>query len=198
MRKKRVGIFGGTFDPVHTGHVALAHSFLNSGLIDSLLVTLTPDAPHKQGQDKTSFDDRLAMLSLAFGEIENAEVSTLERKLPSPSYTLQTLEYLQNSRPDTLFYLCMGEDSLVQFHKWYKYKEILKRTDLIVAERPGYHRDSVSDEILESVIIVDHHPVNASSTKVRQGLQEQSHSFDKETDLPERVRRYIDEKGLYR
>ena len=198
MRKKRVGIFGGTFDPVHAGHVALAQSFLDSGLIDSLLVTLTPDAPHKQGQDKTSFDDRLAMLSLAFGEIDNAEVSTLERKLPSPSYTLQTLEYLQNSYPDTVFYLCMGEDSLVQFHKWYKYKEILKRTDLIVAERPGYNRDSVSDEILESAIIVDHEPVKASSTDVRQGLQEGLYGTDKETEVPESVQKYIDEKELYR
>ena len=198
MEKKRVGIFGGTFDPVHTGHVALARSFLNSELIDTLLVTLTPEAPHKQGQDKTSFDDRLAMLNLAFGEIENAEVSTLEKQLPSPSYSLQTIKYLQNSHPNTLFYLCMGEDSLVHFHKWHRHREILKLVDLIVAERPGYDRHSVSDDILESVIMVDHHPVDASSTRVRQGLQEQSHGIDKETDLPDRVRRYIDEKGLYR
>lgn len=196
--KKRVGIFGGTFDPVHTGHVALARSFLDSGLIDRLLVTLTPEAPHKQGKDKTSFDDRLAMLNLAFDEIEHAEVSTLEQRLPSPSYTLQTIKHLQETHPDTLFYLCMGEDSLVQFHKWYKYKEILKRADLIVAERPDYDYREVSDEILESVIMVDHNPVEASSTDVRQELQAGSYGTGNETEVPEAVRKYIDEKGLYR
>jgi len=198
MKKKRVGIFGGTFDPVHAGHVALTHSFLNSRLIDSLLVLLTPEAPHKQGQDKTSFDDRLAMLHLALDEIENVNLSTIEQQLPSPSFTLQTIEYLQNTYPNTLFYLCMGEDSLVHFHKWHKYREILKRVDLIVAERPGYNRHSVSTEILESVIIVDHQPVKVSSTNVRLGLQEGLYGIDKETEVPESVRRYIDEKGLYR
>jgi len=196
--KKRTGIFGGSFDPVHSGHVSLAKSFLDSGLIDRLLVTLTPEAPHKQGQDKTSYNDRLAMLKLAFEEIENAEVSTLEHHLSSPSYTLQTIEYLQEAHPTILYYLCMGEDSLVHFHNWHRYRDILKRVDLIVAERPGYDRQNVSDEILESVIMVDHHPVDTSSTVVRKSLRKQSHSFDKETDLPERVRRYIDEKGLYR
>lgn len=196
--EKVTGIFGGSFDPVHSGHLALARSFLSSGLIRNLLVLLTPEAPHKQGDEKTSYEDRLAMLNLAFYDIENAEISTLEQKLPSPSYSLQTLEYLQNSHPDTLFYLCMGEDSLVQFHKWYKYKEILKRTDLIVAERPGYEYLEVSDEILGSVIMVDHNPVDASSTEVRQGLQAGSYGTDNEMEVPEAVRKYIDEKGLYR
>jgi len=194
--KKRVGIFGGTFDPVHTGHVALARSFLESRLIDRLLVTLTPEAPHKQGREKTSYDDRLAMLNLAFEEIENAEVSTLEQRLPSPSYTLQTLEYLQNSHPETVFYLCMGEDSLVQFHKWYKYKEILKRTDLIVAERPGYDWRETSDEIRESVILIEHRPVEVSATEIRSEIQEKSSVESQQ--VPEGVQRYIREKGLYR
>lgn len=198
FKKKRTGIFGGSFDPVHKGHVALARSFLGSGLIHKLLILLTPDPPHKQNEKKTAYEDRLAMLLVAFKGIDNVKISTLERELPSPSYTLQTIEHLQKSNPDTLFYLCIGEDSLVQFDTWHKYKEILKRVDLIVAERPGYSRQSVSDGILESVIMIDHKPVKASSTEVRQGLQQTSRCIDKKTDLPETVRKYIDEKGLYR
>lgn len=196
---KRTGIFGGSFDPVHSGHVALARSFLRSGLIHKLLILLTPNPPHKQDQNKTAYEDRLAMLRIAFKEFDDGdiEISTLERDLPSPSYTLQTIEYLQETYPDTLLYLCMGEDSLVEFHHWYRYEEILKLVDLIVAERPGYDRESVSDKIMEHALIVDHEPVDASSTQVRQGYQEQSNDFDKETDLPEGVRRYIDENGLY-
>lgn len=195
---KKVGIFGGSFDPVHIGHVHLAQSFLASGLIHKLLVLLTPAPPHKQGREITPYADRLAMLNLAFKDFEDVEISTIEQQLPSPSYSLQTLEYLQNTHPGTLFYLCMGEDSLVQFHKWYKYREILNRSDLIVAERPGYDRSSVSDEILESAIIVDHQPVDASSTEVRKSLEWQSNLNEDERQLPDSVRKYIDEKGLYR
>lgn len=196
--KDRVGIFGGSFDPVHNGHVQLAKSFLSSGLIHKLLVLLTPAPPHKQDQEKTSYDDRLAMLKLAYQDFENVEVSTLEQRLPSPSYTLQTIDHLQIKHSDTLFYLCMGEDSLVHFHEWYKYREILKSIDLIVAERPGYDRSSVSDDILESVIFVDHQPVDASSTEVRQAFNNSEKEYTPGLKVPEPVQKYIEDKGLYR
>lgn len=196
--KKRVGIFGGSFDPVHLGHISLARSFLSSGLIHSLLVLLTPAPPHKQNRDKTPYEDRLAMLNLAFQDFDDVKISTIEKQLPAPSYTLQTIKYLQNRDSDTLFYLCMGEDSLVQFHEWYKYREILNRVALIVAERPGYDRNSVSDEILESTIFIDHQPVEASSTEVRQALESGTFENEKGLQLPDRVRKYIEEKGLYR
>jgi nicotinate-nucleotide adenylyltransferase len=195
--KKRTGIFGGSFDPVHSGHIALAHSFLDSGLIHNLLVLLTPEAPHKQGRNKTPYKNRLAMLKLAFEGVENVEISTLETQLPEPSFTLQTIEYLQKNHPGTLFYLCMGEDSLVHFHQWHKFREILKRVDLIVAERPGYDYRCVSEEILESVIMVDHRPVDASSTDVREQLERESFGIKKEIQLPEPVWQYIEKKGLY-
>ncbi len=195
--EKRTGIFGGSFDPVHTGHISLARSFLSSGLIQRLLILLTPDPPHKKAENKTDYEDRLAMLRIAFQNFEKIEISTLERQLPSPSYTLQTIEYLQQTNPDTLFYLCIGEDSLVQFHEWYKYKEILKRVDLIVAERPGYDWKSAFDEIRESAILIDHQPVDVSSTEVREEMQKNSSESIEKNRLPEGVQRYIEEKELY-
>lgn len=189
--KKRVGIFGGSFDPVHCGHVRIANSFLKSGLIGELLVLLSPYPPHKQDQNQTEFSHRLAMLRLAFEDMENVTISDLEHKLPKPSYTLQTIDHLQSSNPDTLFYLCLGQDSLKDFHKWHKYNEILEKVELLVAERPDVDHSEVDTRILEHTIFVDHKLYQVSSTKIRHS------SGEKEADLPNSVAHYIKENNLY-
>lgn len=190
--KTRVGIFGGSFDPVHNGHIQIARSFLNSGLIHKLLVLLTPSSPHKEEIEQTEYSHRFAMLKLAFVDVEGAEVSDLEMNLPSPSYTLQTIKHLQKKNPDCIYYLCLGEDSLLNFHKWYRYKEILGRVSLIVARRPGVDSSGVHPSILEKVIFIDHEPVAVSSTAIRQS------TGTKKDDLPQPVADYIKKHSLYR
>ncbi|MDR9366407.1 MAG: nicotinate (nicotinamide) nucleotide adenylyltransferase [Balneolaceae bacterium] len=190
--EKRVGIFGGSFDPVHKGHFKITRSFLNSGLIRELLILLTPSPPHKQATDQTDFSHRYEMLKLAFQTEDQVRVSDLEKDLPQPSYTLQTIEYLQNRYPDSIFYLCLGEDSLRDFHKWHKYKKILERVTLLVARRPEVDTSSVDPEILEKVIFIDHEPVSVSSTEIRQA---NGHEMD---DLPPTVADYIKKHNLYR
>lgn len=193
--RKRTGVFGGSFDPVHSGHVQLARSFLKSGLIHQLLILLTPDPPHKEKEAQTPYKNRLDMLKIAFSEMEQTIVSDLERELPAPSYTLQTIRHLQTQEPKTLYYLCMGGDSLVDFHRWYKYEEILKAVPLLVAERPGYSITDVDPGILESVVFVDHEPVEESSTEIR---NKWISATDSEVNLPQRVAAYIDDHNLYR
>lgn len=190
--KRRVGIFGGSFDPVHNGHVQIARSFLNSGLIQKLLILLSPSPPHKQGQHQAETSHRFEMLKLAFNDIKEAKVSDLERNLPKPSYTLQTIEHLQKKNPDHLFYLCLGEDSLLHFHKWHRHEDILERVYLVVARRPGIDTSGVDQNILEKVIFIDHDPVAASSTAIRQA------NGDKISDLPQPVVDYIKKHNLYR
>lgn len=189
---KRVGIFGGTFDPVHKGHVSVAESFLKSGIIDELLIVLTPHPPHKQQREQAGYEDRYRMLMLAFQEFSRVKVSTIENELPGPSYTVQTLRHLQEVHPETTFLLCMGQDSLSHFSEWYQYEEILQRVNLLVAERPGFDTASVDPQILEKAIFVEHEPVEASSTRVRKA------NGVHRPDLPEAVAAYIEQKGLYR
>lgn len=192
--RKRTGVFGGSFDPVHSGHIQLAQSFLKSGLIHQLLILLTPDPPHKEKGGQTPYENRLDMLKIAFSGMAQTIVSDLERELLAPSYTLQTIRHLQKKEPETFYYLCMGEDSLINFHRWYEFEEILKAVPLLVAERPGYNAADVDPSILESVVFVDHKPVKESSTEVRNKWISGS---DSDVNIPAGVARYMDKHNLY-
>lgn len=191
---KRIGLFGGTFDPVHNGHVAIVNSFLSSNEIDELWVVLTPFPPHKQDKEHASYDHRKHMLDLAFCDHTNVLVSTVEKQLPKPSYTIQTLKYLQSKYDDVKFYLCIGEDSLVNFDKWKDNLAILERCELLVAERPGISHKGTESNILKKTHFIAHEPVEASSTSVRSLL---SLGRDVKHLLPQKVYKYINEHHLY-
>lgn len=190
--KKRVGIFGGTFDPVHSGHIEAVNSFLDSHLIDEIWVMLTPDPPHKSpNTHRASYQHRLAMLKLALQGVDNVQISTIENELPKPSYTLQTLQYLSGKYPENLFFLCLGGDSVNSFHAWHRYKEILKNYSILAVNRPGSNAEKARPEVLEKTIFVEHKPVNVSSTAVR-GNESRNQSM-----VPDAVAAYIQEHELY-
>ena len=189
---KRIGLFGGSFDPVHNGHIEAVNSFLESGLIDEIWILLTPAPPHKPDQKKTDFEHRYNMLKLAFQESDNIKISDIEKDLPKPSYTLQTIHHLKTKNPDYTFFLCLGEDSLQYFHKWHKYHDILEECTLLVVDRPGSDHGDVDSYILEKSIFVDHKPMNISSTEIRRGPN--SATIMK---LPDDVLNYIQKNNLY-
>lgn len=192
---QRTGIFGGAFDPVHRGHVKIARSFFDSNLIDRLLVVPTPESPHKDTSGQTPFVHRFKMLQLAFREIKRVDVSDIETHLSKPSYTLRTIKYLQKENPANKYFLCIGEDSLASFHKWWKYEEILERVPLIVASRPGADSSQQSQSILDRAIFVEHFDVDISSTDIRKTVRLGDSIL---TDaVPEPVADYIQRNDLY-
>lgn len=192
-RGLRIGLFGGAFDPVHIGHQRVAESFLKSNLIDELHVLPTAQSPHKENKRSTSFNHRSQMLKLAFSDYEHVVVNEIENSLPKPSYTLQTIEHLQNAYPENLYYLCIGEDNLASFHKWYKYKSILQKVTLIVAGRPGAEGNSQQTEILERSIFIDHEEIEISSTDIRN----QKNPGEMDKAVPESVIDYIQRHNIY-
>ena len=189
---RRIGILGGSFDPVHNGHLRIAKSFLDSHLIEKLLIIPAPSPPHKNDL-RASFCHRIEMLKLAFQDWDGVEVSDLEEKLSAPSYSIQTIEYLQREHPNTLFYLCLGEDSLIHFHTWFRYKDIVERVTLLVAERPHFDSSIIDKELLEKTIFVDHKPINLSSTEIRKSKDDQNGT----KSIPESVQEYMHTYKLY-
>lgn len=188
----RIGLYGGSFDPVHIGHQRVAESFLKSKLLDELHLVPTAYPPHKE-ESSTSFYHRSQMLKIAFSDYEHVVVNEVENSLPKPSYTLQTIEYLQEKHPENLYYLCIGEDNLSTFHTWHKYKSILQKVRLIVAGRPGLDSSVQQSEIIERSIFIDHQEIDVSSTDIRNHLK----SGERDENVPESVIDYIHNHQLY-
>ncbi|RNC85393.1 MAG: nicotinate (nicotinamide) nucleotide adenylyltransferase [Balneola sp.] len=194
--KPRIGLFGGTFDPVHSGHVSIAHSFITSGKIDELWVLLTPYPPHKTEKDHAPYTMRLKMLQQAFTGVDRLKILTIENELPKPSYTVKTIKFLKEKNPDFDFpYFCMGEDSLASFHKWRLHEEIIEEVELLVAERPGANHSEVKEYILDKTLFVEHVPFDVSSTMVKEIMGDgevPSHL------VPDEVLGIIEEEALYK
>jgi nicotinate-nucleotide adenylyltransferase len=184
---------GGTFDPPHLGHIKIAESFLNSGIIGRLLVIPVYVPPHKVNA-LTPYQVRLEMTRAAFSGMKNVDVSDLESRLTTPSYSYNTILHLKKNLPETDLYLCIGSDSLVIFNTWYKYRELLEHCRLIVAERPGYTRDKLPDWMECKVQYVKHDPVDVSATDVRKITRQEKYVTG--LILPE-VQDIIDREGLY-
>ncbi len=189
----RIGIFGGTFNPVHNGHVNLAKNFKEKLKLDKVLVIPTGIPPHKQAEHLVSSEDRMEMCRLAFGDI--AEVSDIEILRGGKSYTVETLEELKRIYKDDDFYFLVGSDMLLSFKRWYRWEDILSMCTLCATDRDteGTCRDA-DKELFEKIIFCDFPKTVVSSSEVRQKLMSQQ---DVTTLVPAEVEKYIREKGLY-
>ena len=191
----RIGLFGGTFDPVHNGHLSIAESFLNSGKIDRLWVLLTPFPPHKDDENHASYALRLEMLKVVFGEMDSVSILTIENELPKPSYSYNTIRHLiEVNNPDYEFFFCIGEDNLAKFHTWKFHEKILDQVGLLVANRPGSDYSKVKNYILEKTTFVNHEPLDISSSEVKEEIG----NIDLiKKMLPEKVLDIIQKEALY-
>lgn len=138
MAKKRLGIFGGTFDPPHIGHLILAAEARDQLHLDCTVWVLTPDPPHKRDENITDLDHRLRMVEMAIEDDHAFSLSRVDINRPGPHYTIDTLKLLKKTYPDRELFYLMGGDSLQDLPKWYHSEEVLKAVDGIgVMRRPG-------------------------------------------------------------
>lgn len=138
MSKKRIGVFGGTFDPPHVGHLILAAEARDQLDLDCTMWVLTPDPPHKHGKEISSLEDRLNMVTLAISEDDAFSLSHVDIDRPGPHYAVDTVTILKNQYVDQELFYLMGGDSLADLPKWYRANEFLSIVDGIgVMRRPG-------------------------------------------------------------
>lgn len=134
----RLGILGGTFNPVHLGHLMMAQDALERFRLDRVVFMPCARPPHKAARDLASDEDRLAMLRLAVRGDPRFTVSDLELRRGGISYTIETIRALQRRRPDVRWHFIIGSDSLFELHGWREIGELLRRCVFLTLERPGY------------------------------------------------------------
>lgn len=190
----RIGIYGGSFNPIHKGHTQLAASIVEQGLVDELWLLVSPLNPLKSGEvsDIAEYEHRLKMAELATEGIQGVKVSDFERHLPLPSYTVKTLAALREAYPKHEFVLVIGADNWERFPRWYRADEIIEKYQILVYRRPGCEMD---ETVLPSSVQVVETPLyDVSSTEIRASVKK---GRMMRRWLDSRVARYIKEKGLY-
>lgn len=191
MEKIKTVVFGGSFDPIHVGHMSLATAVLDSGVADEVWFMVSPHNPHKELGRLSDEKLRLQMVNLAIGDSKKLKACDFEFNLPRPSFTINTLSALEENHPNREFLLLIGADNWQKFDRWYKYDEILSRYKIIV-----YPRDnSVVPELPAGVIWLSAELHDVSSTQIR-GLV--ATGADISGLVPRAVEDFINENRLYR
>jgi nicotinate-nucleotide adenylyltransferase len=201
----KVGLYFGTFNPIHVGHLIIANHMAEHADLDQIWMVVTPHNPLKK--KNTLLDDyhRLQMVHLATEDFPKIKPSDIEFKLSQPNYTVNTLVHLEEKYPKYEFSLIMGEDNLKSLHKWKNYEVILENHDIYVyprLEAKGRTGEAISIEI-ENILFKDHpkiHMIDApvveiSSTFIRDNIKKEKNV---QPLLPAKVWAYIDHNNFYK
>ncbi len=190
---QRLGIFGGTFDPVHRTHLEIARAAREAAHLDEVLFVVAGHPPHKGYEVFASAEDRLAMVEAAVAGEVGMEPSRLEVDRQGPSYTVDTLRELERAHPDAVLFLIVGQDSLVDLPGWRNPEGIYKRAELLVIRRPGVNAE-IPASLSGHCQVVPFDQSNLSSTEVRHRI---AAGEDLTEVLPGGVEGVIREKALY-
>lgn len=188
----RIGILGGSFNPVHIGHMMLASYLTQWGYFDEVWLTLSPRNPLKEPGELLPDTKRLAMLSIAARGAQNIEICDIELSMPKPSYTINTLDLLLERYPEHSFRVIIGSDNWRIFDQWRSARRILEQYGVTVYPRPGY---PIEKKHIEGLDIVDAPMTHISSTFIRQAV---SKGKNMNYFLPAGVYKYIIDNKLYR
>jgi nicotinate-nucleotide adenylyltransferase len=185
----RLALYGGTFDPVHAAHLAVARAAVTFMALDRVWFVPNNRPPHKQAGPHAAYEDRVRMLELACDGDAHLEVSRIEEGTER-SYTIETLLKLRQSFPARLFFL-IGVDAFAELHLWHRWQEVLLLTEFIVVTRAGYPVPHVGGA---TVHLLDTLNLESSSSRIRKALAR----GERPADVPTPVIDYIEEHQLYR
>lgn len=189
----KTGLFFGSFNPIHTGHLVIASYMASFTGLKEVWLVVSPHNPLKNKNSLGNRYDRLEMARLATENSERIKISDIEFGLPQPSYTIDTLTYLHEKYPGREFVLIMGADNLVSFKKWKNYEVLLKNYQLYVYPRPGADLSEWAGH--PSIVITETPQMDISSTFIRKAIKEHKNV---QYFVPDKVLEFIERKNMYR
>lgn len=189
----KIGLFFGSFNPIHIGHLIIANYMANHTDISEVWLMVSPHNPLKKKDSLANMYDRLEMVNLALADAENIKSSDFEFRLKQPSYTIDTLTHLKERHPEREFVLIMGSDNLVSLKKWKNYEIILRDYQIYIYPRPDYYDEEMAKH--PSITITKTPLMEFSSTFIRKSVAANKNI---KYFLPDSVIDFIEKKGLYR
>ncbi len=191
----KIGLYFGTFNPIHIGHLIIANHMAEHSDLDQIWMVVTPHNPHKQKSSLLDDYHRLHMVHLATEDYPKIQPSDIEFKLPQPNYTVNTLAHLQEKFPKHEFSLIMGEDNLNSLHKWKNYEVILQNHDIFVY--PRFNFGEIDKQFANHAKIhrVDAPVIELSSTFIRESIKKGKNVVPM---LPNKVWEYMEHNMFYK
>lgn len=189
----KIGLFFGSFNPIHIGHLVIANYIVEYSDLDEIWLIISPQNPLKKKKTLLNEYDRFEMVELALKDDLRIKPTDIEFSLPKPSYTIDTLTYLSERNPKHDFVLIVGTDNFQSFHKWKNYEQILKQYKLYVYPRPGYELGEYEDH--KSLSLINAPLMEISSSFIRESIK---NNKDIRYFLPVEVYNYIEKMSLYK
>tara|TARA_B100000497_G_scaffold115484_1_gene139062 strand:- start:3006 stop:3596 length:591 start_codon:yes stop_codon:yes gene_type:complete len=192
---KKIGLYFGTFNPIHVGHLAIANHMVEFSDLDQVWMVVTPHNPHKKKSTLLDNNHRKMMVDIALEEYPKIKSSAIEFDLPQPNFTVNTLAVLEEKYPKQKFCLLMGEDNLKSFHKWKNFEVILSRYELFVYPRLTPNKATALLENHPNVTRIAAPIMEISSTAIRKAIKSKKNVRPL---LPQNVWQYLDEMNFYK
>jgi nicotinate-nucleotide adenylyltransferase len=191
----KIGLYFGTFNPIHIGHLIIANHMVEHSDLDEIWMVVTPHNPFKKKSSLLDNNHRFEMVYRATEDYSKIKPSDIEFKLPQPNYTVYTLAHISDVYPDKEFCLIMGEDNLKSLHKWKNYETILEHHHIYVYPRISEGKTETQFDKHPKIHKVDAPIVQISSTMIRNGIKDQKNI---QPLLSKEVWEYVDEMNFYR
>lgn len=193
MINKKIGLFFGTFDPIHNGHIEVAKYIVDNCFSDEVWLIITPQNPEKKFIKISNFDQRFKMTQIATNKINKVKPSKAEQDLPIPNYTIDTLEYISEKFKNYEFSLVIGQDNFEKFTNWKSHEKIIENYKILIYPRLGSDKKAEIGK-LKNIIYLKGATVDISSSEVREKIKNRNLEMDY---LNKDVLNFIIENNLY-
>ena len=190
-----IGLYFGTFDPIHRGHINIVNFLIDNSLVEKVWFVVTPESPDKSSNNLTDFIHRYEMVKIEVKDNNNLLASDVELKLEKPNYTINSLRYISNAFPDNNFSLIIGEDNLVNFKKWKDYKEIMNNFKIYVYPRKTRLKRDMKLLMSNNIEMIEAPLIDLSSTNIRNIINDKNYA---KQFISDSIYKYITTNNLYK